>query len=279
MGGPLAQPEMLEHYEREYVEADRLGGEEAPGLELLRTRDVVERHAPGPPARVLDVGGGPGVYAGWLAERGYQVRLLDPVARHVAQARARASTGLAAGTGPAFQADLGDARRIDEPDRSADLVLLLGPLYHLTSRPHRLAALAEARRVLRPGGVLIAAAISRFASLYDGLRRSWLDDPDFAAVVDRDLHDGQHRNPDHRPGWFTTAYFHRPDELAGEVRAAGLTLTSVVGVEGAAWLLPDLPQLLADPPRRTQLLDLLRQTEGEPSLLGASGHLLAIAHR
>jgi SAM-dependent methyltransferase len=264
---------MLEHYDQEYTEADRLGDEAAPGLELLRTQDVIARHAPAPPARVLDIGGGPGVYAAWLAGHGYQVRLLDPVDRHVAQARTRAAAG------PAFQADLGEARRIDEPDRSADLVLLLGPLYHLTSRPLRLAALAEARRVLRPGGVLVAAAISRFASLHDGMKRGWLDDPEFAAIVDQDLHDGQHRNPDRRSGWFTTAYFHRPEELAAEVRGAGLTLRSVVGVEGAAWLLPDLPGLLADPARRTRVLDLLRQTESEPSLLGSSGHLLAIAHR
>lgn len=60
--------------------------------------------------------------------------------------------------------------------------------------------------------------------------------------------------------------------------AAGLTLRALVGVEGAAWLLPDLPERLADPSRRTRLLDLLRRTEDEPSLLGASGHLLAIAH-
>jgi SAM-dependent methyltransferase len=272
MGDEVPQPEVLEHYEREYVEADRLAGEDGPGLELLRTQDVIQRYAPGPRARVLDVGGGPGVYAAWLAGRGYQVRLLDPVARHVEQARARA----AAGAG--FQADLGDARRLDGPDGSADLVLLLGPLYHLTSRPQRVAALAEARRVLRPSGVLIAAAISRFASLHDGLRSGWLDDPGFAAIVDQDLRDGQHRNPDHRTGWFTTSYFHRPDELAAEVTAAGLTLSSLVGIEGAAWLLPDLPRLLADPVRRTHLLDLLRRTEGEPSLLGVSGHLLAIAH-
>jgi hypothetical protein len=81
-----------------------------------------------------------------------------------------------------------------------------------------------------------------------------------------------------RPGWFTTAYFHRPDDLAAEIVAAGLTLSTLVGVEGAAWLLPGLPRLLADPAGRTHLLDLLRRTEGEPSLLGVSGHLLATAH-
>lgn len=267
----VLQPEMLTHYQQEYAEADRLHDAAGPALELLRTRDVITRYAPAPPARVLDIGGGPGVYSAWLAELGYQVRLLDPVPRHVEQARARAATG------PGFQADRGEAREVDEPDRSADLVLLLGPLYHLTSRPQRVAALAETRRVLRPGGVLIAAGISRFASLYDGLRRGWLDDLDFAAVVDQDLRDGQHRNPDRRPGWFTTAYFHHPDELAGEVAAAGLTLRSLIGVEGAAWLLPDLPHLLADPARRGRLLDLLRRTETEPSLLGVSGHLLAVA--
>jgi SAM-dependent methyltransferase len=271
VGEQVPHPEVVEHYEREYAEADRLGGGHSPDLELLRTQDVVMRHAPAAPARVLDAGGGPGVYAAWLAGRGYRVRLLDPVARHVEQARARAAAG------PWFHAGLGEARDLGEPDRSADLVLLLGPLYHLTLRPQRVAALAEAHRVLRPGGVLVAAAVSRFASLHDGLHRGWIDDPAFAAVVDQDLTDGQHRNPEHRPGWFTTAYFHRPEELAEEVAAAGLTLHALVGVEGAAWLLPDLPARLADPSRRAQLLDLLRRTEGEPSLLGVSGHLLAIA--
>ena len=63
--------------------------------------------------------------------------------------------------------------------------------------------------MLRPGGVLTAAAISRFASMMDGLLRGSLDDPAFEAIVERDLRDGQHRNPTGRPEWFTTAYFHR----------------------------------------------------------------------
>ena len=84
-----------------------------------------------------------------------------------------------------WSATLGDARKLAFPDRSADAVLLLGPLYHLTERADRLAALREARRVLRPGGVVFAAAISRFASLLDGLARDLLDDPDFRPIRDR----------------------------------------------------------------------------------------------
>jgi len=61
---------------------------------------------------------------------------------------------------------------------------------------HRRQALAEARRVLRPGGRLLAMAVCRFASLLDGLYQGWLDDPDFRPIVDQDVTDGQHRNPD-----------------------------------------------------------------------------------
>jgi len=77
--------------------------------------------------------------------------------------------------------------------------------------------------VLRPGGLLAAAAISRFASLLDGLYGGYLSDPVFWPVVERDLAEGQHRSPP-RAGElpiFTTAYFHRPDELQAEVQDAG----------------------------------------------------------
>jgi len=78
-------------------------------------------------------------------------------------------------------------------------------------------------------------AVCRFASLLDGLYQGWLDDPDFRPIVDQDLVDGQHRNPDPvgRPEFFTTAYFHTPDGLAREIEQAGFTGVAVYGVEGA----------------------------------------------
>jgi SAM-dependent methyltransferase len=114
----------------------------------------------------------------------------------------------------------GDARCLSAQSNSADAVLLLGPLYHLVERSDRLMALREARRILKPKGVLIAAAISRFASLIDGLARGFFRDSDFRKIVASDLATGQHRNPTNQTAYFTTAYFHHPEELAAEVREA-----------------------------------------------------------
>jgi ubiquinone/menaquinone biosynthesis C-methylase UbiE len=240
----------------------------APDQELL------EKHLPAPPASVLDVGGGPGVYAGWLAERGYAVRLIDPVARHVAEAEAMAR----AQPQHPFTAALGDARRLEEPNAAYDAVLLMGPLYHLVEQSDRLQALHEARRVVRPAGCIVAVGISRFASLLDGLRSGWLSDPVFRALAEQDLKTGQHRNPDpdRRPEWFTTAYFHRPDELAGEVAAAGFLVEHVSGIEGPGWLI--WRDRWDDPQQRAQVLDTARAVENESAVLGASAHIMVIAH-
>jgi SAM-dependent methyltransferase len=266
-------PEALDAHYVPGLERDRLVDESGPRLELVRTLELLERFLPPPPADVLDVGGGPGAYAARLARAGYRVRLVDLLASHVEQARAAA----AAQPEHAFEAEVGDARTLARPDESADAVLLMGPLYHLTERADRLAALREARRVLRPGGHLAAVAISRFASLLDGLTRRRLGEEEFRRIVERDLRDGQHRNPDPaRPEWFTTAFFHHPDELRAEVEEAGFTLEALLSVEGPGWL---VEERFADPDEREHVLYAARAVEAEPSLAGLGSHLFAAARK
>ena len=159
-------------------------------LELARMQELIRRFLPPPPGVVLDGGGAPGRYSCWLAEQGYEVHLVDPVEKHVKQAR---QASRSQPEHPLASATQGDARSLDHGDGSADAVLLMGPLYHLTDRIDRLSALREAHRVLKPGGLLIAKAISRFASLLSGLIDSHIDDPNFIPIVRRDLEEGQHR--------------------------------------------------------------------------------------
>lgn len=244
-------------------------------LEEARTRELIRRFAPPPPATVIDVGGAAGAYALWLAAAGYEVHLLDAVPRLVVEAERRS----AAAERPLASCRVGDARSLNLPDTIADIVLLLGPMYHLTDAGDRAQSLREAARILKPGGWLFAAAISRWASALDGLARDLLQDAAFANIVQQDLRDGQHRNPTERLDYFTTAYFHRPEELASEVGVAGLALHGVFGLEGPGWILPDVAQRMADPARRASLLSVARMLETEPSVLGWSAHLLAVARR
>jgi ubiquinone/menaquinone biosynthesis C-methylase UbiE len=267
-------PREAQAYYDKRREAERLFGGHGV-IELARTQEIILRHLSPPPGTVLDVGGGSGVYACWLASLGYRVHLIDAMPLHVEQAEVASARQPRA---PLASCRLGDARRLEDPDAAADAVLLLGPLYHLTERPERVLALREAARVLKPGGLLVAAAVGRFASLLDGIADNLMGDPDYAAIVAQDLRDGQHRNPTER-NYFTTAYFHLPQELEDEVGEAGFERMEVLGVEGPGWMLADLEARWADPIRRQQILDAARAIEREPALMGVHAHILAIGRK
>lgn len=131
-------------------------------------------------------------------------------------------------------------------------------------------------RCARPSA---AAAISRYASALDGLARKLSIDPRFVQIRDRDLVDGQHRNETDDLNYFTTAYFHRPDDLLREIESAGLGNAQVLGVEGPGWMLPDLGARWKDAALQKDLLDVARALESEASVLGASAHLLGIGRK
>ena len=263
---------MAPQIESHYAGTDEAGRLDKPRgtVEFLRTMEILSRFLPPPPARVLDVGGGPGRYALALQEAGYDVDLIDALESHVDQAR----------TSGVKTASVGDARKLQIADSSVDAVVLLGPLYHLTERRDRVLAWSEAARVVRPGGVVVGAAISRFASLIDGLNRGLMADPGFVAIVEEDLRSGQHRNPEQREKWFTTAYFHHPDELVPEMMEGGLVPELVAAVEGPAQTVGiDLGDWLEDAHRREILLTFLSKVETEPAIIGATGHILAVGRR
>jgi SAM-dependent methyltransferase len=260
------ETELLAYYSRG-EEHDRLaagGGQ----LEFLRTTEIILRRLPPAPARVADIGGGPGRYALWLAALGYRVEHRDLMPLHVRQLETDAA-GL-----DGLHTTVGDARDLDLDDASVDAVLLLGPLYHLRRRADRIRALTEARRVVRPGGPVFAAAISRWAPRIDGELRDRLYErfPHVRSAAETVERTGV-LSPLY-PGSFA-GFCHRPAQLRSEVRAAGLTVADLVSVEGPAFLLGDLAERLDDLVARAVVLDTVRAVERVPELLGIGPHLLA----
>lgn len=274
MGKPSLGDEIQKHYET-VDEAGRLDRAQSQ-IEKIRTQELLERYLPSPPATLLDVGGGSGVYAFWLAERGYQVHLIDGVPKHLDQARS-----LAKGMPEIILASikLGDARQLEHEESSADGILLLGPLYHLTQRSDRMQALREAYRVLRDGGVMFAASINRYASLMGALLEGLLGDQDFAPIYERDIREGQHRNPTTNPDYFTTAFFHHPHELKDEVLGAGFKLEALLAVEGPFRIAKDFAEIWQNPEMQERILGLVRRLETEPTLWGVSTHIMAIGKK
>lgn len=254
----------MRYYTDVFVEADRLSRSPHGRLEALRTRDLLAGLLPAAPATVLDVGGGPGAHAGWLADAGHRVHLVDLVPAHAAAARQAC---------PAVTATVGDARRLPLADRCADATLLLGPLYHLTDRADRIAALGEALRLTRPGGLVVTATISRHAPLLDLIRQGRVDDrtrPALLAAYASGVNDPV--------SGFTTAYFHRPAEVVDEFRAAGLPRPELYGIEGPLWpLLPLAGGPETDGALFAEVLRCAALFERDPEVLGTSAHLLATA--
>ena len=259
---PEFDAEIDEYYTSGYDEVDRLQIKAVGRLELVRTQELLLRHMPPAPARILDVGGGPGVYAAWLASLGYDVTLVDPVARHLEQAREHGT----------FAVEYGDARALAGTDASMDVVLLMGPLYHLLDPAERAQALAEARRVVRPGGLIVGAFISRHAPIIDVAAKLRINDDEVFERLHRLRRKG-HNDADHG---FTAAYFHTVEEIRADFAAAGLDDPAVYGVEGpllsliTSRLVEDRPDFFEAALRAARLV------EEDPAMLAANGHLLAV---
>jgi ubiquinone/menaquinone biosynthesis C-methylase UbiE len=264
MSQPELSPDVAHFYSYVVDEGARLTSSSDGRLEMLRTQELLRRFLPPAPARVLDVGGGTGVHARWLVKDGYDVDLIDPIPRHVEEASKICS------------ATVGDARSLAARDATYDSVHLLGPLYHLPDHEDRRRALGEAVRVVRPGGVVAAAAINRYASVFEHTAIGHLHTERMQGSVSKILASAVHDGT----GRFTIAYFHRAEELAAELRDAGLADVNVFGIEGPAWsLLKAVEQQSGAAPSEElfqSALTAARIAEPYPELLAASSHLLAV---
>ena len=256
------------------LESDRLETEVFK-LEGIRTKEIIERYLHSNNLEILDIGGGAGYYSFWLQEKGHNVTLLDLSSENIELSKMRSET-----TGISLKNYItGDATELQFLDEQFDMILLFGPLYHLTERVERIRALTEAKRVLKPGGFLLAAVISRYASLIDGFQRDLvLDDCFFSLLID-DLKTGIHLNKTDNLEYFTTAYFHTIEEVIDEVKESGFEFQKLVPVESFGWIAGDLSKKSNSASYTQKLLGVIEMVEQDKELLAISPHIIAVARK
>ena len=274
---PTIRPEIGDYYATG-AEGDRLGIGYFQ-LERVRTEEILSGHLPRAPAKVFDVGGGTGPYARALTDKGYEVHLLDPIPDHIDAARQSNAKDASLAS-----AEIGDARKLPWGKEKADVVLLLGPLYHLPDPADRSKALGEAHRVLRPGGSLFAAGISRLSIPFDGIKGAPTGRPQKPLPLRSGLRlladvlrSGRYSNPTGDVNMFTTAYMHTPAELAREIEAGGFGVQRIHATEGPGAWTPGFDRLWRNARGRQLLCGLARASSHVPWLRAVTPHMLVVA--
>lgn len=249
-------------------------------IEFERTKELLREYLPEPPAVIYDIGGGYGEYSWWLASLGYRVHLFD-----ISETNIKMSEELRAEyPGCSLEAsEVCDARAVSRPDKSADAILLMGPLYHITDSSERITALCECKRLLKDAGVLFTAAITPYATLLwattvFGVKNRLLEDDDFMNMVERELQDGAHIKKDGgKYAGIGRSHFHSADELRNELLKGGFKENVIHNVVGAAWLAQDLDNLWKDPKAKEALMKTVRFLDTREDISGLSTHLLGIS--
>lgn len=258
----------IDHFYTQSQEELRLSVGLGP-LEFERNKLLIGRYLT-PANRVADIGGGPGHYAQWLAGLGHDVTLIDPVKKHITQAKRRSGKN-------AFTCIQGEARHLPLNDASQDLIIMHGPLYHLQEEEDRIAALREAGRKLKKDGVILGFAITHSASVVAALHSGLIYQNEIFAMCAEELSSGTHEPPPGFPFMLPKGFYHRPSELIEEFKTAGFHMIDLLPVEGMAWLDGNFFENWAKPLKRNELLRLIQMTEKDHELLCFSPHIMMAA--
>ncbi len=243
-------------------------------FEFERVKFLMNKYISPSTSNIIDVGGGTGKYAAWLAKKGHHVHMVEPVPKHLQLARQRAAK-----LKNSFRVYNGESRELPFRNGFADVVILHGPLYHLQKKEDRDLTIREAKRVLKKGGLILAFAINYTASTLVGLLNGMIHNKNFYKMCREELTTGIHNPPDDLPWLLAEAFYHSPARLKEDFASHDLKFFNTYAVEGMAWLDKDFFKNMADEKRRATLLDLVQLTENDPYLLPFSPHMMIVCQK
>lgn len=159
------------------------------------------------------------------------------------------------------------------------MVILHGPLYHLQDHTERLNAIAEAKRVCKPGGYVLGFAINFTASSMVALTQGILYTPEIFGMCTSEIATGMHNAPENMPGILAEAYYHRPHELIKEFTDSGLNVVKTEAVEGMVWLDKNYFSNKGNKQLNNAINNWQKMTVTDPDLLVFSPHFMAAAKK
>lgn len=262
--------------EREW---DRLTRDFYHRLEWSETTHFLSEHLPDE-GRVLDVGGGAGRYSVWLAERGYDVTLVDPSDRQVDLATSKVAEH---GVADRVDVAVGDVRDLGHPTASFDATLCLGgPLSHVLDEAGRRRGAEELHRVTAAGGPVFVSVMGRLAALQTIARMSGRCAPEedetellpglaTTGDYDHDLLAEFDREAQGPP-----MHLFRVDELEELLEAGGLQVDVVTALESVVSQRRVEFDALEEHHREALRTTVTRLRE-DRGVADLSGHMLAVA--
>jgi ubiquinone/menaquinone biosynthesis C-methylase UbiE len=258
----------LDNFYNKASEETRL--EKGMGIfEFERIKELITQQISKQNSTIIDVGGGTGKYAEWLSSNGHTVHLVEPVLKHIKLAQKRAKK-----LKNPFSVAVGEARKLPFEDNTADLVILHGPLYHLQKREDRVAAILEAKRVLKKNGIILGFAINATASTVVGLMNGMLHANSFFEMCKEELTTGIHNAPKDFLFLLADAFYHKPAELKAEFLEQNLHLINIFAVEGMIWLDQEYFANMIDKKKSKTLKALQKLTQNDEYLLPFSPHMM-----
>lgn len=213
-----------------------------------------------PGYQLLDIGAGTGRYTSALMAEGFGVKAVELVQRNIDVFKKRE---------PTANVVKGDARYMPFlPSATADITLLLGPLYHLIGKEEKVKALTEAKRVTKPGGLIFVAYLMNEYSILSYC----FDEERIGGLMERGAVDSN---------------FHiqaQPDELYDYVRIEDIdALNSEAGLERITIFSPDGPadymrtrinQMSEETFRR--FIEYQKSVSERTDLMGAGSHVVDV---
>lgn len=260
---------VVESYEN-YKEEDRLTTNHARKIEFITTTRIFDEYFKAP-SKILDCAAGTGVYSFYLADRGHSVTATDLTPRHI-----DVMNNVIKEKG--YNMDTAVLNAINMSmfeDESFDVVLNMGPFYHLVEKEDRDKCLLESLRVLKKGGLLVTAYIPRyFVVQYLAMKDTRYLDADLGKQL---IQTGQLRHDDEKCFW-TDTYYATKSEMEQMYKDNGVDVIDHFAQDGITPLLSQTVDSWSEEQFKIWC-DHHYSICREQTLLGASNHVVIIGKK